>query len=182
MSNLPLRVALVGPESSGKTTLAQALATQYHTDWVAEYARTYLAKHGNSYTASDIVAIAEGQFAAEDAAAMRSQPLLFCDTEALVCKIWMEHRYGYCHERIAQAFLQRPYALFLLCRPDFAWEYDPLRELPDAEARETLFNQYEAALIAAKKPYIVVSGSLTTRIAQAKTALNPFLSLAQTSL
>lgn len=168
------RVAIVGAESSGKSTLAAALAAHYGTIWVPEYAREYLAATQGAYTEADIPRIAQGQLHAENHAAQHAQQWLFCDTEALVCKIWMEYKYGYCDAAVEAQFQQQSYAIFLLCAPDVAWEPDPLRELPDQAARLAIFDRYQTVLAQYHKPFVVISGDLPARMRQCLAALSRF--------
>ncbi len=95
-AGLMRKIAIVGPESSGKTTLAQDLAQRLACPWVAEYVREYFATRADaSYDLPDIIEIARGQLAAEHAAPASTD--LVCDTNGLVCKIWAEVRFGVCH-------------------------------------------------------------------------------------
>lgn len=167
---MTLRIAVVGPESSGKSTLSQALAQAINGSWVAEYVREYFAHKGSSdYELADIVAIARGQLAAE---AAFDAPLLICDTTVLVCKIWAEVRYQHCPAELLALYHPQDYALHLLTRPDIPWEPDPLRENPND--RDALFDLYEADLKASGARYIIVSGDPEQRLS---TALAAFHSL-----
>ncbi len=98
------RVSVTGPESTGKTRLAEWLAGHYQTQWVPEYAREYLAKHGPDYTLEDVAAIAHGQLKRENTAVENAREILFCDTDLLVTKIWCEVVFGLCPEWIEQQF------------------------------------------------------------------------------
>jgi len=138
------RIAITGPESTGKSWLAEQLAKHYQTRWVAEYAREYLAQNGPEYNLEDVLAMAKGQLASEEKAARQSQRLLFCDTDLLVTKIWSEVVFDACPPWIEQQFETHVYDLYLLCYPDIAWEPDPLRENPDN--RDELFQLYKTAL------------------------------------
>ncbi|QBC45485.1 AAA family ATPase [Iodobacter fluviatilis] len=158
-----MKIAIVGPESSGKSTLARDLAAALHAPWVAEYVREYFADKGsNDYGLDDIIRIAQGQLAAETAF---HAPLLICDTTVLVCKIWAEVRYGHCPAKLAALYKPQDYALHLLTRPDLPWEPDPLRENPDD--RDYLFDLYEADLKASGANYRVVEGNRERRLAMA---------------
>ncbi|MGQ5523581.1 AAA family ATPase [Chitinimonas sp. PSY-7] len=161
------KLAVVGAESSGKTTLTRDLAAALSAPWVDEYARAYFAAKGDtSYVLDDVIAIAQGQHASEcDAGRWHGQmsdEWLVCDTNALVCKIWAEVRFGHCPVAIEMAWPARDYALHILPTPDIAWEADPLRENPND--RQALFARYEAALQAAGVPYCVVSGTPDERV------------------
>lgn len=168
------KLAIVGAESSGKTTLAQDLAQALGAPWLPEYARDYLAgRSGGGYTLEDVVAIAESQRAGEAMPARWRGPpggdWLVCDTNALVCKVWAEVRYGHCPPAIMAAWPAADYALHVLPRPDMPWQPDPLREHP--AQREVLFECYRAALEAAAVPYLIVAGSPVERVASVVAAL-----------
>ncbi|GAB3263644.1 AAA family ATPase [Chitinimonas naiadis] len=161
------KVAVVGAESSGKTTLARDLAQAIACHWLPEYARDYFeARPGLIYGLDDVVAIAEGQRAGEsDPARWRGAGAvdgLVCDTNALVCKIWAEVRYGHCPAAISAAWPADDYLLHVLPSPDIAWEPDPLREHP--HDRAALFALYEAALQQSGVVYCTVSGTPAQRV------------------
>jgi len=155
MKNL-LRIAVTGPESTGKSMLTQQLAKHFQSPWVPEYAREYIEKLGRPYSEDDILAIARGQMAHEEAAAERAEKVLFCDTELIVTKIWSEVKYGRCHPWILSTIEERPYDLYLLCYIDIPWENDPQREHP--HMRERLFTLYYEELMERGYPFGVVKG------------------------
>ncbi len=161
------RVAITGPESTGKSWLTQQLAMYYQTQWVDEYAREYLSKNGPGYNQDDVIQIAKGQLEREEIAAGQSRDLLFCDTDMLVVKIWSEIVFGQCPVWIEQQFNKHHYDLYLLCAPDIPWKPDPLRENPDN--RDELFTHYEKTLIRHKFPYHIVTGRGDKRL---KNAIN----------
>ena len=138
------KVVITGPESSGKTTLATALAAHYQVPWLPEYARTYLDHLDRPYREEDLLAIAQGQVLQEDEAFQSRPRLLLCDTSLLVIKIWSDYRYGRCHPWIEKQLAQRPIDHYLLCRPDIPWQPDPQRENP--HDRNELFDLYQKAL------------------------------------
>ena len=156
MQNDIIKVAIVGPESSGKTFLAENLAAHYKCLWVPEYAREYLEKLKEPYTKEDVERIAKGQIETEDAAAAQSKKLLLCDTNLLVIKIWMDDKYGSTPQWIEEEILRRKYDLHLLTTPDIPYQEDPLRENP--ERGEYFFKEYEKLLSALKFPYAIISG------------------------
>lgn len=161
------RFAITGPESSGKTTLSKALAEQYNTSWMPEFAREYLEKTNGIYTEIDLDVIAKNQLEAWKNA--KEQTILFCDTEMLVMKIWSEFKYGRCSEFIERAFHQQQFDHYFLCRPDIPWEEDPLREHP--EQREQLFDIYHKSLIEYNLPFTIIEGDLSNRLSICKNVL-----------
>lgn len=173
------RIVITGPESSGKTTLAQDLAAHYGTAWVHEAARNYLAARtasgsAGAYEEGDLLAIARFQLRVEDgcaAAIGKEDPqLLFCDTDLITIRIWGEEKYGRSDPWIVERTEQRPYDLWLLCAPDMPWEPDPLRENP--HDRDRLFTVYERTLQRLKKPYVVMRGDRDARLRAAVHAID----------
>ena len=155
-----IKIVVTGPESSGKTTLAKALAARYQAPWVPEYARTYIDHLRRPYREEDLLKIAQGQVQREDEAAHRHPRLLICDTSLLVINIWSNYRYGRCHAWITQQWEQRPVNHYLLCRPDLPWQPDPQRENP--HTRDELFTLYQKVL--QTKPYTVIEGDQAARL------------------
>lgn len=151
------KIAIVGPESTGKSTLAVELAALFGCVSVPEMARSYLEKRGGKYSEEDLLKLAGLQAAAEDEAAGRSSGLLICDTSLLVVRIWSEVRFGRCHPSIIQEEESRRYDLILLTAADLPWEPDPLREHP--EGRQHLFSLYYRALLRKPGPFAVISGT-----------------------
>lgn len=138
------KIVITGPESTGKSALADALAKHYRTVCTPEYARVYLNQLDRPYREEDLPHIAKGQIAHEEEKGRQANGLLFCDTSLVVLKIWSEYKYGRCHSYILQALRDRTYDLFLLCRPDLPWTFDPLRENPNN--RVELFDLYQREL------------------------------------
>lgn len=166
-----LKIVVTGPESSGKTTLAQALAAHYQVPWVAEYARTYIEKLTQAYQEADLLAIAQGQAQREDEVTQKNPRLLIYDTSLLVISVWSHYRYGRCHPWIAEQLAQRPVDHYLLCYPDLTWQPDPQRENPND--RPALFARYEEAL--REKPHTIVSGQGSARLDTATNAIDRLL-------
>ena len=160
-----IRIAVTGPESTGKSELAEKLAGYYHTLWVPEYAREYLNKIHRPYHQDDILAIAKGQLANEETLFCRADKFLFCDTDFIVTKIWSEFRYGSCHPWILRQVNEHRYDLFLLCDIDLPWQDDQLREHPDK--RKELFDLYYHELVERHFPFKVISGFGEERIKRA---------------
>ncbi|KAA9338560.1 ATP-binding protein [Hymenobacter busanensis] len=174
-----LRIALTGPESTGKTTLSRQLAEQYHTVWAAEYAREYLESRnlGSHYTLADLEIIARGQLAAEEAAVAQAEaaglPVVFCDTELLVIKVWAEHAFGACPEWILNEIEHRHYDLVLLLGVDIPWEPDPLREHP--QLRQHFYELYRSELDSRLSNFAEISGDACRRLEQARFLVDELL-------
>ena len=166
------RIAITGPESTGKSMLAEQLAAHYHTVWVPEYAREYLELLGEPYEERDILSIARGQLLSETSKQILAKNFLFCDTELLVTKIWSEVKYGRCHPWIPENIVKHHYDLYLLCDIDLPWEYDPLREHPDQ--RQYLFDLYYNELKIRNYPFDVVRGTGPDRLKNALKIIEDF--------
>lgn len=160
------KIVITGPECSGKSTLARNLAAHYHVAWVPEMARFYLDSIARPYTEVDLLAIARMQLEAEEAALSNAAAgLLFIDTDLITIRIWGEEKFGRSDPWIVAQTRTRPYDLWLLCKPDIPWEYDPQRENP--HDRDRLFSVYERTLQELGKPYAVVGGEEEERLRQA---------------
>ncbi len=155
------KIVITGPESTGKTTLAELLAQHYHTQWVPEYSRTYLGQLNRPYEYRDLLVIAKGQLAREQSYQFNDKQFLFCDTSMLVMKVWSGVKYGKMDPWIDQQLKNNQYELFLLCKPDIPWEYDPLRENP--ADRDKLFDIYLQALKSYELKFDIITGNTPTQ-------------------
>ncbi len=147
------RIVVTGGESTGKTTLAAALAKALGSLWVPEYSRTYAEQVGRALTSADVEPIAHGQMAVEDAAIerwraqvgpRRGAPPLLLDTDLVSTTVYAEHYYGACPEWIMTAARERLGDLYLLCEPDLPWTADGVRDQP--EKRLELHSAFGARL------------------------------------
>ena len=191
------KIAIIGPESTGKTTLCEQLAQHYNSLWCPEYAREYLLTHGTKYSYEDLLAIAKGQVELEKkfellvrsqesgvkpefshsplptpAAAgglPQAQPhsLLFIDTNMYVMKVWCEFVFGKCHQFILDQVKKRKYDLYLLCNTDLPWTPDELREYPDPGTRQKLYLIYKDHMINQTVPWVEISGDSEQRLKKA---------------
>jgi NadR type nicotinamide-nucleotide adenylyltransferase len=161
------KIVVIGPESTGKSTLCAALAQHYHTDWVPEFAREYLLKHGTKYQFADLDRIARGQVEMEDRiASSAGGRFLFIDTDLYVMKVWCEYVFGKCHPWILDQITIRSYDLYLLCNTDLPWTRDELREYPDLENRNKLFRIYKDLLVNQHTPWVEIGGQDDRRLQQ----------------
>lgn len=151
---------VIGPESTGKSSLAAGLARHYGTGWVPEYAREYLLELEREYKEEDLYRIALGQLRLEEQAAAGAPQLLICDTDLYVIKVWSEHKFGTCDLRILEEIALRPYHLYLLTDIDTPWEYDPLREHPEPEMREHFRHVYRDIVQNTGRPWLALQGGL----------------------
>jgi NadR type nicotinamide-nucleotide adenylyltransferase len=182
------KIVVIGPESTGKSTLCEQLAQHYETRWCPEYARAWLLQNGTNYTFEDLLTIAQGQLSLEDEYTEKleneSLPLLenggniplFIDTDMYVMKVWCEFVFGKCHRFVLDNILKRKYDGYLLCNVDLPWTKDELREYPDLDTRKTLFRMYKDLLINQPTPWSLVSGTGEDRLQSAIKAVDEILS------
>lgn len=165
---LPKKIVVTGPESTGKSTLCEQLAIKYKTQWVPEYARSYLLALGRPYEYDDLLIIAKGQLEQEDRMANSlMNPFLFIDTDMYVMKVWCEFVFGKCHSFILEQIVKRKYDAYLLCSTDLPWVADELREYPDLESRDLLFHMYKDLMINQKSPWKEITGANDERLLKA---------------
>ena len=178
------KIVVLGPESTGKSSLCAALAAHYQTIWTPEYARQFLSEQGTKYTYADLLTIAKGQIKNEDRSielldqkkednqGQATTNKLILDTDMYVMKVWCEYVFNNCHHYILEQINQRSYDLYLLCDIDLPWTADEMREYPDAGPRLELFTLYKELLINQKTPWGIVSGSGDQRTANAIQLIN----------
>ncbi len=196
------KIVVLGPESTGKSTLCKQLAEHYNTLWCPEYAREYLLKHGMNYSFDDLLTIAKEQLILEDKysldvgktgrpedgrTASDDKPgssgltdqlpsrLLFIDTDMYVMKVWCEFVFDNCHRFILDQVVERKYDLYLLCNVDLPWVKDELREYPDLDSRQRLYFIYQDIMINQSVPWADISGGYEQRLETAIRAVNKIL-------
>jgi NadR type nicotinamide-nucleotide adenylyltransferase len=165
------KIVVIGPESTGKSTLSEALAASLNTLWVPEYAREYCMHLTREYTEEDLLAIAKCQVQLEDKYAGEAKDYLICDTDLYVLKVWSEHKYGRCHPWILEQIASRKYDLYLLTDIDIEWQDDPLREHADPEMRRYFHNVYKNIVAESGVPWVAISGSPQERLKKAIAAV-----------
>jgi len=171
------KVAIVGPESTGKTTLCRQLAEVFHGDWIPEAAREYISACQKPYTKEDVETIARQQIRLEEQMEKSLNQWLFCDTNLLVIKIWMEDVYGNCPDWILQECARRKYDLHLLMVPDLPWEPDPIRENPHRQ--EYFYELYEYEMKKSGVLWSQIKGSGAGRLEQAVKAIRKHFQIDQ---
>ena len=160
-----IKVAITGPESTGKSTLAEQLAAHYHTVWVPEFARSYIAELPQRYTSQDIQNIARGQLAAVQKTLLVANKIIFADTDLLVIKIWFTHAFGYCPAWILEALEKQDFDLYLLLNVDLPWQPDAQREHP--HLRQFFYDWYKKELQQYGFPFVEISGNPEERLQNA---------------
>ncbi|SFU28335.1 nicotinamide-nucleotide adenylyltransferase, NadR type [Pustulibacterium marinum] len=173
-----VKIALIGPESTGKTTLSRQLAEHYKTKWVPEYAREYLQKKWDTSKEvcekEDFLPMAVGQIELENSLAKEANKVLICDTDLLATKVYSEIFYdGYCDPTLHKFALKNTYNLYFLTYIDTPWQKDDIRDRPDS--RESNFQTFKQALDKHTKPYVVLQGNEQTRLTKAIREINTLL-------
>ncbi len=162
------KIVVIGPESTGKSSLCAKLAEHFDSIWCPEFAREYLTVNGKSYQYSDLLTIAQEQLKLEDSFTnelinKQESPLLFIDTDMYVMKVWCEYVFHQCHHFILEQICERKYDLYLLCDVDLPWVQDDLREYPEDGPRQELFQIYKDLLINQNVPWVTISGTFEER-------------------
>jgi NadR type nicotinamide-nucleotide adenylyltransferase len=170
-----IKIAITGPESTGKSRLASQLAQHFNTVFVPEYARDYIGGLDRPYQESDLLLIAKGQLNLGMQLENQANQLLFFDTEMTVIKIWSLHKYGRCHPFILQKLQEQNFDLILLCDVDLPWEPDKQREHP--KHRKFFFDWYLTELNLQGVNYAVVSGKGDERLNNAINEVDKILHL-----
>jgi nicotinamide riboside kinase len=193
------KIVIIGPESTGKSSLCKQLAAHYKTLWCPEFAREYLLKHGMNYSFDDLLTIAKGQLAleneyVEEVRKTESQKdqkivsgpsshspltthhsLLFIDTDMYVMKVWCEFVFENCHRFILDQIIERKYDFYLLCNIDLPWIKDELREYPDLKRRQQLYSIYKDIMINQSVPWVDINGDYDQRLAKAIISIDSLL-------
>jgi NadR type nicotinamide-nucleotide adenylyltransferase len=167
------KVAIIGPECTGKSDLSKFLASHFNTDWVPEYARGYLDNLVRPYEQHDLLTIAHGQLRLEDEWARDANQLVICDTNLYVIKIWSEVKYGTCPAEILEHIRTRTYDLYLLTYIDIPWEPDPQREHPTM--RDKLYSLYLEDMEKQPVPFVEIKGEREQRRKTAVEAIEKLL-------
>ncbi len=162
-----LRIAILGPESTGKSELSQAIAQFFDVKYIKEYAREYL-QDKTGYDQLDVLKIAQHQFQLiQD----NQERILIADTELIVTKVWQEYKYNNVSQWINDHILKQHFDVYLLMDTDLEWSNDPLRENPSKKEREELLKMYHHELLNYNFNYQLVSGKGEKRFQNALNAI-----------
>lgn len=173
MDNPILKIAIVGGESTGKSTMSAYLAKHYHTVWVPEYAREYCEKLTEPPTWQDEINMFEGQLALEESLSAQANKILICDTTFITVKIWSDHIFGRSPQQVIDELARHHYDFYLLLNIDMPWQHDPLRDFPDK--REHFMQVWHNELKALNANYVLISGLGQQRYDNAVRAIDDFL-------
>jgi nicotinamide riboside kinase len=172
-----IRIAIIGPESTGKTQLCGELSIRLHASVVPELARDFLPSLGRPYEEDDLLTLARLQAAAELNALKSTDGLLICDTSITVIRIWSEFKYGRVHPEIIRLESQHRPDLSLLTDIDIPWQEDPLREHP--AQRKEIFSRYYTHAIRSGMRFQVVFGTGETRTNRALRTITDYFQSTQ---
>lgn len=167
------KICIYGPESTGKTILAEQLARHYKTLWVPEFAREYIAKHKNKFSYNDIEKFSIGQLQLEESAVKEANKLLFCDTDFITTVIYSRHYFGKCPAFTKKLANRKRYDLYLFADIDIPWVFDPQRDL--GSRRKEFRKIFLKELISRKIPFMIVGGKGKKRFLNAIKAVNNFI-------
>ena len=170
----PLKIVITGPESTGKSTLAEQLARHYHSVFIPEYARTYIGQLTRPYVFEDLEHIAHRQVQDLKEYTALAENILFLDTYLIITKVWFDVVYKRCPQWVVESIKESKIDLYLLCSTDLPWEPDPVRE-NGGEMREQLFCMYQRELEHFGLNYRIVRGSGGDRLENAITIVDGFL-------
>ena len=168
-----IKIAVVGPESTGKSTMSAFLAKHYNTVWVPEYARGYCEKLTEPPTWQDEINMFYGQLALEAELLPQANKLLICDTTFITVKIWSDEIFGKSPQVVIDELPKHQYHLYLLLDIDLPWQDDPLRDFP--HKREHFLDVWHQELQALNANYITISGTGDDRYQKAVASINQFI-------
>ena len=167
------KIAIVGPESTGKSTISPMLAEHYETVWVPEYAREYCEKLSAPCTWEDEINMFRGQLELEKELLPKANKILICDTTFITVKIWSDQMFGKAPQEVLDELPKHPYDFYLLMNIDLPWEDDPLRDFPNM--REHFMEVWHRELQELGANYTVISGQAEERLQNAVRAIDHFL-------
>lgn len=173
MASEIIKIAVVGPESTGKSTMSAFLAAHYQTVWVPEFARGYCEKLTAPPTWQDEVNMFYGQLALEEELLPKAKRLLICDTTFITVKIWSDQLFGSSPQEVLDELPRHPYHLYLLLDIDLPWQDDPLRDFP--HLRDHFMQVWHKELKALNANYTVISGTGQDRYERAVEVIDSYL-------
>jgi NadR type nicotinamide-nucleotide adenylyltransferase len=170
--NCLVRIVVTGPESTGKTELAQSLSKKLATLWVPEYARYYIENLHRPYGYDDVIQIARYQISQEAAYISKlKNGILIFDTWLIITKVWLELVFGRCPEWVSDHIRSSRIDLFLVCDTDLPWVADPVRE-NGGNKREQLFDLYCEEIRSFGFSYEIIDGFGIARTEHALNAIS----------
>ncbi|MBD2703843.1 AAA family ATPase [Spirosoma sp. BT702] len=165
------KVCLYGPESVGKTTLAQQLATEYKTAFVPEMARSFITS--NTFTIDEIIQIGQAQTEAVQAAERIANRLLFCDTDLITTQIYSSIYFDQIPPELTALERSVQYDTYILLDIDVPWVSDNLRD--QGHRREEMLNRFRLELDKRHLTYHFISGSYSERMIESQKVVGALL-------
>ncbi len=165
------RIAILGAESTGKSTLAAALAAHYQTLWVPEYLREFVETEGRTPQEHEQIGIATMQVAREERAMGAANRLIFCDTTPLMTAIYSHFYWGRVDAPLAALARSRSYDFTFVTAPDGLWVADGLQR-ESAAVQQLIHVQLLAALAQSHTRYLLLAGDVQARVQQVASHLN----------
>lgn len=169
------KIAVVGPESTGKSTISEQLAKHYKTVWVPEFARGYCEQLTAPCTWQDEINMFHGQLALENELIPQANKLLICDTTFITVKIWSDYTFGKTPQEVLNELPRHSYDFYLLMDIDLPWQEDPLRDFP--HLREYFMEIWHKELRALDASYVLISGNNQERLDNAISAINQYINI-----
>ncbi len=164
-----IKISVVGPESSGKSTLARSLSKTLECELCDEYAREYLEKK-SIYNILDLEIIAKKQNIIIEDAIKRGGDYIIADTSILDIELWSRIKFNRVKKKILRLSKKEEFDIYLLCKPDIPWEYDKLRE--NQNNRDMIYEEFRSAMKERKLNYYIIEGSLVNRINSSLNIIN----------
>ena len=169
------KIAVVGPESTGKSTISEQLAKHYQTVWVPEFARAYCEKLTGPCTWQDEINMFHGQLSLERELLPKANDILICDTTFITVKIWSDYTFGRSPQEVLDELSHHSYDFYLLMDIDLPWQEDPLRDFP--HLRKHFMQVWHKELKSLSARYVVISGDNEERLNNAIYAINQYLNI-----
>lgn len=170
-----LKIAIIGPESTGKTELTAKLATHFRAVWEPELAREYIENLNREYTFEDVCEIARRQIIIENEHVKNNnaRKIVFFDTDLIITKVWLQYKYHVTPDFIQKRLEEKHIDFYLLLEPDIAWKPDPVRE--HGHDRDYFFDWYKREIEILKTPYVIINGLDEKRFQNATNEIKNFL-------
>jgi len=164
------KIAIIGPECTGKTTLTEALAEHFNTLWIPEFAREYVQNLNSKYSFQDVEMIAKKQIEELNRIYPTARHFVFYDTDLIITKVWFEHVFNKLPTFVDPIIASKKIDFYLLCDTDIDWQEDGVRE-NGGDMRELLFKKYMQVLDTFNLPYEIISGTDESRLNNAIKAI-----------
>ena len=153
------KICFYGPESTGKSTLAEKMALKYNTEFVPEVARELITS--NDISVNDIIKIGKAQTQRVIAKTAVANKILFCDTDLITTQIYSQHYLQTIPKILFELEAQISYDLYFLLDIDVAWVADDLRDM--GHRRAEMYTIFKKELDKRNIKYLEVKGKYEDR-------------------